>query len=218
MRNDSALAHLRRLNPVPKAASVDGAELFERITSLPPDERLAARRPTYRRRIALVAVALAAMAILATTAFAVANWFGDAVEPAVTKQEYETAQGELTLPPGATWPSFRIVPNSVTSRGAGGGYAVLIAMNRWECYWVDAIRRGDEPAQERSHATLAGLLQNNVLEAPKGAPENYTPPNPPSVPYAVFAHDGGLDYIRGMYRDAASGDAKSLAQSCKANS
>ena len=65
---------------------------------------------------------------------------------------------------------------------------------------------------------LTGLLQNNVLEAPRGAPENYAPPNPPSVPYAVFAHDGGLDYIRGMYRDAAAGDAKNLAQSCKANS
>jgi hypothetical protein len=218
MKNDSALAYLRRLNPVPEAPSVEGAELFERITSRPPDERLAARRSTHRRRVALAAVALVVMALLATTAFAVANWFADVVEPAVTKQEYEAAQAELTLPPGATWPSFRIVPNSVTSRGAGGGYAVLIAMNRWECYWVGAIRRGDEPAQQEAHATLTGLLRNNVLEAPKGAPENYAPPNPPSVPYAVFAHDGGLDYIRAMYRDAAAGDAKALAQSCKANS
>lgn len=218
MKNDSSLAYLRRLNPVPETAPVDDAELFGRIISLPLDERPATRRPTRRRRVALVAVALIVMALLATTAFAVANWFGDVVEPAVTKQEYEAAQADLTLPPGATWPSFRIVPNSVTSRGAGGGYAVLIAMNRWECYWVGAIRRGDEQAQQLAHATLTGLLQQNVLEAPKGAPENYAPPNPPSVPYAVFAHDGGLDYIRAMYRDAAAGDAKNLAQSCKANS
>ena len=56
MKNDSTLAYLRRLNPVPEAASVDGAELFERITSLPRDERPAPRRSATRRRVALVAV------------------------------------------------------------------------------------------------------------------------------------------------------------------
>ena len=90
MKNDSTLAYLRRLNPVPEAASVDGAELFERITSLPRDERPAPRRSAARRRVALVAVGLAVMALLATTALAVANWFGDVVKPAVTKQEYKT--------------------------------------------------------------------------------------------------------------------------------
>ena len=58
MKNDSTLSYLRRLNPVPEAPSVDGAELFERITSLPRDERPAARRSAARRRVALVAVAL----------------------------------------------------------------------------------------------------------------------------------------------------------------
>ncbi|HEY7002709.1 MAG TPA: hypothetical protein VH281_00390 [Gaiellaceae bacterium] len=217
MKNDSTLAHLRRLNPAPEVVSVDGAELYDRITSLPPDERLGARRSPRRRRVVLAAVALAAMAILATTAFALSNWFGDVVEPAVTKQEYKTAQRQLTLPPGATWPSLHVEPNSVTTRGGGGGSAVLIAMNAWECYWADAIRSGDPQAQQQAHVELNGLLQNNVLEAPEGAPEDYVPPNPPSVPYAVFAHDGGLEYIRSMYADAAGGKPHHLIQSCRAN-
>ena len=57
MKNDSTLDYLRRLNPVPQAASVDGAELFEQITSLPQEERPTARRSPNRRRVALVAVA-----------------------------------------------------------------------------------------------------------------------------------------------------------------
>ena len=90
MKNDSTLAYLRRLNPVPEAASVDGAELFERITSLPRDERPAPRRSATRRRVALVAVGLAVMALLATTALAISGWFGDVVKPPVTRQEYKT--------------------------------------------------------------------------------------------------------------------------------
>src|SRR4029079_14630874 len=128
MKNDSTFAYLRRLNPVPQAASVDGAELVAQITSLPQDHGAAARGAPSRRRIALVAVALAAPAILATTAFAVANWFGDVVKPDVTKQEYKTAQSELRLPPGVTWPELNVDPSSVTSRGGGGSSAVMVAM------------------------------------------------------------------------------------------
>jgi len=175
MKNDSTLAYLRRLNPVPKAASVDGADLFERIISLPRDERPAPRRSATRRRVALVAVGLAVMALLATTAFAVANWFGDVVKPAVTKQEYKTAQSELTLPPGVTWPELNVDPNSVTSRGGGGSSAVMIAMGSWECYWADAIRSGDEQAQQRAHAELNSLFANHVVIAPAGASENWFP-------------------------------------------
>lgn len=216
MKNDT-LAYLRRLNPVPEAAPVDGAELFDRITSLPPDERLGARRSPHRRRIALAAVALAAMAILATTAFALSNWLGDVVKPAVTKQEYKNAQGELTLPPGATWPSLNVDPNSVTGRGAGGGRAVFVAMNAWECYWVGAIQNGDQAAQQRAHAELSGLLKNNVVVAPAGASENWTPPNPPSGPYAIFADDGGYEHFQAIYDAAAAGNPHGLIQSCRAN-
>src|SRR6187200_2967919 len=98
MKNDSTLAYLRRLNPVPEAPSVDGADLFDRITSLPREERLLPKRFAARRRIALVV-----MALLATTALAISGWFGDVVKPPVTRQEYRNAQDVLTLPPGATW-------------------------------------------------------------------------------------------------------------------
>jgi hypothetical protein len=55
-----------------------------------------------------------------------------------------------------------------------------------------------------------------MIEAPAGAPEDWTLPNPPSVPYAIFAHDGGLDLIRGWYA-AAAGHPRNLIQSCRAN-
>ena len=135
MKSDSTLAYLRRMNPLPQPAPVDGADLYDRITALPPDEQLTTRRPgtaggsPWRQ-------SLSPMALLATTAFALSGWFGDVVKPAVTKQEYKAAQGELTLPPGTTWPWLHVDPNSVTGRGAGGGHAVLIAMGSWECYWA----------------------------------------------------------------------------------
>ena len=217
MKNDSTLAYLRRLNPVPQAASVDGAELFDQITSLPQDARPAPRRSAARRRVALVAVGLAVMAILATTAFAVANWFGDVVKPAVTKQEYKTAQSELRLPPGVTWPELNVDPNSVTSRGGGGSSAVMIAMSSWECYWVDAIKSGDEQAQQRAHAELSSLLANHVVIAPAGASENWSPSSSHSFPVAAFADDGGYQYKQQMYADAAAGRPKTLFQSCRVN-
>jgi hypothetical protein len=80
-------------------------------------------------------VALAVMALLASTAFAISKWvLGDAVKPKVTKAEYRAAQHELILPPGYTWPVLRVAPNSLTGRGGGGGHAVLVVENAWECY------------------------------------------------------------------------------------
>ena len=217
MKNDSTLAYLRRLNPVPEAASGDGAKLFEQITSLPRDERLAPRRSTTRRRVALVAVGLALMALLATTALAISGWFGDVVKPPVTRQEYRNAQDELTLPPGGTWPRLNVDPNSVTSRGGGGSSAVMIAMGSWECYWVDAIKSGDQPAQQRAHAELSSLLANHVVIAPAGASENWSPSNSHSFPVAAFADDGGYQLKQQTYAEAAAGNPKNLIQSCRAN-
>jgi hypothetical protein len=158
------------------------------------------------------------MALLASTAYALSNWvFSSAVGPKVTKQEYRQAQHELTLPPGVTWPKLHVDPNSVTGRGAGGGSAVLISQNAWECYWVDAIGRGDTEGQQRARRELAALLANNILVAPAGAPENWTPPNPPTVPFATFANDGGLEWIRENYALAAAGHPQRLTQSCRAN-
>ena len=94
---------------------------------------------------------------------------------------------------------------------------MLIAQNAWECYWVEAIRKGDAAAGRRAHAVLNALLASNIVEAPAGAPEGWHPTPLPTVPLAVFAHDGGLSWIRANYERAAAGDPRRLAQSCRAN-
>jgi hypothetical protein len=112
----------------------------------------------------------------------------------VTRSEYLRAQTRLVLPPGATWPKYPKPPgNTVTGRGAGAGLAVLIAQNRWECYRVGAIRTHDVAGARRAHAQLNELLARNIVVAPAGASENWTPSNPTDTPLAVYADDGGLD-------------------------
>ena len=220
MTTGSTLSRLRAANPVPHAPETSSPELFARIVAQPADSHLdeqAERRG--RRRVVTLAVALLVMVVLASTAFAISQWVGgDVVRPPVTKQEYLDAQQRLRLPPGVRWPSFDLgPPNTVTNRGAGGGRAVLVAQNAWECYWVRAIDNGDVAAQRRAHAELNELLAKHMFVAPKGASENWSPPNPPKVPYAVFASDGGLDWIRKSYADAAAGRTQNLRDSCRAN-
>ena len=221
MTSESAYERLRAANPVPFIEQTDSLDLFRQITALAGDPRLDNPPPTpfIRRRGLALVVAFAVAALLASTAFAISRLVGDdVVGPSVTQDEYLRAQSQLRLPPGATWPDIHFGPqNSVTPRGAGGGVAVLNAQNAWECYWVRAIRRGDTAAQARAHAALNSLLAHNILEAPAGASENWAPPVPPGVPYAVFAHDGGLDSIRANYAAAAAGHPRSLKQSCYAN-
>jgi hypothetical protein len=53
--------------------------------------------------------------------------------------------------------------------------------------------------------------------APAGASENWIPTPLPTVPVVVYAHDGGLEWVRASYRQAAAGDIRNLAQSCRAN-
>lgn len=221
MTSESTYERLRAANPVPLIEQTDSLDLFRQITALDGDPRLAnpPRTSFIRRRGVALVVAFAVAALLASTAFAISRLVGgDVVGPSVTQEEYLRAQSQLTLPPGATWPDIHFGPaNSVTPRGAGGGIAVLNAQNAWECYWVRAIRTGDAAAQTRAHAALDSLLAHNILEAPAGASENWTPAVPPKVPYAVFAHDGGLDSIRASYAAAAAGHPRSLSQSCYAN-
>jgi hypothetical protein len=219
MTNDSILDRLRAADPVPITPRPPTRELFDQITALPPDPRLARPSRFVRRRGLALALAFAIAALLASTAFAISRLVGgDFVGPGVTRSEYLLAQRQLTLPPGATWPSVNLGPqSSVTTRGAGGGMAVLIAMNAWECYWARAIERGDTAAQRQAHAALNVLLANNVIEAPAGASEDWTPASPPAVPYTKFAHDGGLDWIRASYAAAAAGHSRNLIQSCRAN-
>jgi hypothetical protein len=221
MSNDSIMVRLRRANPVPEMPAGDGTDLFDRITALPRERAGAPRegRTPRRRRGVVLVVAVGIAALLASTAFAVSQLIGgDVVRPPVTRQEYLAAQKQLVLPPGAAWPAFNMPPaNSVTTRGGGGGQAVLTAMNAWECYWVDAIHRGDSAAGQEAHTQLDRLLANNVYEAPEGAAEGWVPSPFPSRPFVAFAHDGGLDWIRGNYAAAAAGDPTGIGQSCRAN-
>ena len=219
MKTNSTLSRLRKANPYPLRPTVDGTDLFARITAGPPDSRLSGRSTPLHRRGLVLAVSFVVMALLASTAYAISTWvFSSAVKPKVTKQEYRRAQHELTLPPGYSWPKLNVDPNSVTGKGAGGGHAVLISQNAWECYWAKAIGQGDTAAQQRAQNELNALLANNMLVAPIGAPEDWRPANPPKAPYAVFAHDGGFEWIRGTYVLAAAGHPRRLIQSCRANS
>jgi hypothetical protein len=216
MKHDP-LIRLREANPVPGVPAVDGADLFERIVALAQESR-PARRPRPVRRGVAVALVFVVAAIVASTAYAISNWVGSGpVKPRVTHHEYRLAQHQLTLPPGYSWPSLHIDPNSVTGAGAGGGHAVLAAQNAWECYWVDAIRTGDTVAQHRARSELTALLDHNVLVAPAGAPENWTPPNPPKTPYAVLAGDGGYQWVPETYALAAAGHPQRLIDRCQAN-
>jgi hypothetical protein len=195
----------------------DGTELFAQITALAPDPKLRGRLGGSPRPRLVVALTLLGAAFLASTAFAISTWVHGPVKPPVTKAEYRHAQRELTLPPGVSWPAVHVPSDSVTSVGAGGGRAVLIAQNAWECYWVQAIHDGDVGAQRRAHEELDNLLANHVVVAPVGAPEDWTPPNPPRGPYAIFAHDGGFEWVRAGYRQAAARDPARLTASCRAN-
>jgi hypothetical protein len=221
MSTDSIMDRLRRANPSREIPFPEDAALLEGITALPGDSRLDHRRGRrlHRRKAVTLAIAFGIAALLASTAFAVSRWIdSDLVRPPVTRQEYLDAQKQLQLPPGIHWPAApQFESNSVTSRGAGGGMAVLIAQNAWECYWVRAIRTGDTAAAQLAHTELNNLLADHILEAPVGASENWAPTQTPTVPVATFAHDGGLDHIRAIYRQAAAGNAHNLAQSCKAN-
>ena len=61
---------------------------------------------------------------------------------------------------------------------------------------MKAIRDGDTPAGQRAQKQLSTLLAENVIVAPAGAPEDWTPPNPPKAPYVTYAHDGGSRDVR----------------------
>jgi hypothetical protein len=223
MSTDSIMDRLRRANPSREIPYPENAALLEGINALPGDARLDHRRERrrHRRKAVTLAIAFGIAALLASTAVAVSRLIdSEVVRLPVTRQEYYDAQKQLRLPPGGTWPAFVMPPEadiSVTSRGAGGGQAVLIAQNAWECYWVRAIRADDTTGAQLAHSELNNLLAHHILEAPAGASENRTPTPPPAVPVATFAHDGGLDHVRATYRQAAAGDARGVAQSCRAN-
>jgi hypothetical protein len=217
MKSEPTLDRLRAANPVPGAMPADDEPLFARITAMPRDAAAPKRRRN-RRRLVLLLAPVAAI-LIASSAFGISTWLGNrAVEPPVTRAEYLQAQHQLILPPGYHWPApAPMEPNSMTTVGGGGSRAVLVAKTDWECYWADAIKRGDKRAGRAAQAQLNDLTTRHAVIKPDGAPEDWVPPHPPALPYTVWANDGGLQWFREGYKMAANGDASRLNASCRAN-
>ena len=217
MTTDTAFDRLRSANPFPPVSSADAETLFERITVAAPAEppRTSSRRQS-RRVLVLAVVALAAVAALASTALALSGWVGDIIGASEVHSELNAAERKISLPPGYAWPKINFPKDSVTSRGAGGSYAVNISQSAWECYWVRSIRKRDAAGQQRAHAALDDLMAKHVVVAPKGASENWAPPQT-GTPTAVYADDGGYQFKQKAYAQAAAGNAQLLEQSCAAN-
>jgi len=216
MTTELAFERLRAAKPPTPPTAVDAEALFERITSAPPDRRLHESTRRHRRPLLVFAVALALVAVIASTALALSGWLGDAIGPAEVSSEFAKAESQLRLPPGYAWPKLDFPKDSVTSRGAGGSFAVTMAQSAWECYWVRSIRDGDGAGQRTARAALADLMTNNVVIAPNGASENWSPPQT-GKPIAAFADDGGYQFKQRMYAQAAAGHPRLLEQSCRAN-
>ena len=211
MKTDPTFTRIAAANPYSAPAPAFDDALFDRIVALPRERH---RGP--RRRV-VVAVVFAAAAVLTSRAVAVDKWLTGSVKPDVTLQEYRDAQTVLSLPPGAAWPALHVEQKSMTTRGGGGGYAIAIAMTKWECYWSSAIHDGDTAAEHSAQRALTNLLRRVVI-VPNGEPEDWAPANPPAPPYARFADDGGYQFKQRIYAQAAAGDASGVAQSCRANS
>ena len=213
---DQTLNRLRAANPCPATTPVAADGLFDRIVLIPPDRRLGrAPRHHHRRLMLVLAAAVVVCGVLASGALS--GWFSHIIAGPTVKTEYADAQKQLTMPPGYAWPPLHWPSNSVTSRGAGGSFAVSLDQDAWECYWVDAIHSGDGAAQRKAKAALDDLMTNHIVIAPAGAPEDYTPPQSAKAPTLAFAHDGGYHYKQRMYAEAAAGKPKLLEQSCRAN-
>ena len=213
---DDTLNRLRAANPSTPATAVDADALFGQIVLTPRDRRLARAPRRYSRRFALALVAaLVVCGVLASGA--ISGWFEHTIAGPTVKAEYAAAQKQLTMPPGYKWPPLNWPAHSVTNRGAGGAFAVSLDQDAWECYWVDAIHSGDAAAQKRAQSALDDLMTNHIVVAPKGSPEDYTPPESARTPTLAFADDGGYQYKQRMYREAAAGKPVLLEQSCRAN-
>jgi hypothetical protein len=217
MSTDSAFERLRAANPVHATTAVAADSLFDRITGAAPDHRVRGAGRPYRRAVLVLAVVVALVAVLASTAPAISNWIGDVIGKNEVDSEYVAAQSDLRLPPGYNWPEQNFPSDSVTSRGAGGGFAVFAAQGAWECYWVRAIDDRDAAAQRRARAALRDLMANHVVVAPDGASENWSPARAATTPTATFADDGGYEYKQKMYAAAVAGNPQLLEQSCRVN-
>jgi hypothetical protein len=213
MTTDPAIELLRAAKPHARPSSVDTDALFARITSAAPGGFPRRARP--RRPLLVFAVALALVAVIASTALAISGWFDD-IGPTEVHSEFAKAEQQLQLPPGYSWPKLNFPADSVTSRGAGGAYAVNMAQSAWECYWAQSIQSRNVSGGNDARAALSDLMKNHIIIAPKGASENWSPP-PSDKPVATYADDGGYQYKQHMYAAAEAGHPQLLEQSCRAN-
>jgi hypothetical protein len=217
MTNET-MNRLRATNPFLATTAVDADVLFDQIVLAPADQRLARAPRRYRRPMLVLAAAVAVCGLLASAAYAISGLFGGHIIAGPTIQsEYTAAQKQLAVPPGYAWPPLNWPSNAVTSRGGGGAIAVYRDQDAWECYWVDAIHSGNVAAQRQSKAALDDLMRKNIVIAPDGSPEDYTPPQSFQRPTAAFADDGGYQYKQRTYAEAAAGHPRLLEQSCRAN-
>jgi hypothetical protein len=214
---DDTLNRLSAANPCRAATTVDADALFDRIVLTSPDRRLEGKRRPRRRTALVLVTAVVVCGLLASGAYGISSLLGGVIDGPTVKSEYLKAQQQLTLPPGYAWPPLHWPAHSVTSRGAGGSFAVAVDQGMWECYWVGAIKDGDVAAGSRAHAALDDLLSNHVIIAPNGASENWSPPSAESAPTEVFADDGGYQIAQRTYAEAAAGNPRLLQESCRAN-
>ena len=217
----NAIDRLRAARPPAAPASLDREALFTAITDRPHER---GRRPLPRRRTLALAGAVAAVALTAGTAFAYTHhllgWHEEThlvTTPRQWRSLYRQATRQLTLPPGVTWPARTLPPHTVTSVREPGGMAVAISRTAWECYWAGAIRHGDAAAQRRARIALADIMAHHTLVAPAGSSENVAPPDGLVGPFEILADDGGIQFVRRMYRQAAAGDGRLITQSCRVN-
>ncbi len=221
----NTMERLQNAAPAAPAPVLDRDAVFASIVARPGDPaaapRIRHRRPRRKMAVVLIAVALAA---LTATGLAAAEYLGWHDETAIIQQPqqwealYRDATQKLTLPPGQSWPHRTLPPNTVTGMSQPGGEAVAISRVRWECYWNSAIRSGDTAAQAQAQAALADINANHTLVAPDGSSENVAPPANLQGPFEIFAADGGIQFVKKMYADAAAGKPAMLFQSCRANS
>ncbi len=225
------LEALRAADPARLLAPLDDAELAERrraIATAPVGTAAARRRMPRRRALVLAAAAVLALAGTAVASGVrpwqrdVARQAGPATAEGVFQREYAAAQQALALPPGATWPARDAPADSIIPTGRGGmgeSMAVLLALNAWQCYVVDAHDRGDAAALASGVRALDDLIANHIVDVPEGTPEDGAAPSDLPGPIAQFAagDQPTQALFGGWVRDAERGDVTHLREACAAN-
>ena len=219
----TALDRLHASRPASVPIEADREALFDRIVATPaggapPGRPAAGASSSSSRPCGLAVVLTAGTAIAVTTNLF--GWHTDnsfIKDPRVWRKLYREPRTSCACRPAWRWPYRTLAPHTITNRSEPGGMAVGISQTAWECYWTEAIRAGDRQAQGSARAALTDLVRHHIVVAPPGSPENVAPPAGTRPPFAIFASDGGIRYVKHNYALAAAGDPSGVAQSCRAN-